>query len=63
MKPTLISTKPQLTVFSSICSDLVAFWLATTFTTKDAFTLINNLIFATIFLLLAVKANELAEKI
>lgn len=55
-------SKYQLKVFSAICSNISAGWLAVIFVTKDILVLITDIIFAIIFWNLAVKVEEILEE-
>lgn len=54
-------TRSQLRVFSAVCANFVAGWLAANFVTRDLWTLISNLIFAMISWKLAVAAEKILE--
>lgn len=51
----------QLNVFSAVCSNLVVFWIAAIFATRDIFVLTGDIIGVILSWKLAVKAEDLLE--
>lgn len=56
-------TKAQLRVFSAVSTNLCVIWLAALFTTRNPIVLTANIIYATIFWKLAVRAEEYLEEL
>lgn len=55
-------TRAQLKVFSALCTEFVVVWVLAILGTRDLFILTTDLVFAIIFLVLAIKAEEESEK-
>ena len=56
-------TRPQLKVFSSVCSNLFAAWFVASFVTQNPAVLTYNIIAGIVSLLLAIKAEKLLEEL
>ncbi|MEK7518098.1 MAG: hypothetical protein AAB583_06170 [Patescibacteria group bacterium] len=63
MKYSFELTRPQLRVFSAICSNLCAGWIAILFLTKDLLILTFDVAGVIVTLYLAIKAERLLEKL
>jgi hypothetical protein len=63
MKFSFKLTHAQLKVFSAVMSNFVAFWFAAILATKDIFVLTLDLIMAILSWKLAVKSEEVLEKL
>lgn len=63
MRFSLELTQPQLKVFSAICSNLCAGWIAILFVTKDLLILTFDIVGVIVTLYLAIKAERHLEKL
>lgn len=61
MKYSLVVTRPQLRVFSAVCGNFTAGWLATILVTRNWLVLIVDVLLAMVSWYLAVKAEEILE--
>lgn len=59
----VFGTRPQLKVFSGICTNLVVIWLAAAFVTSDPFILTRDLSLAIVTAYAAVWAEEILEEL
>lgn len=62
MKFSFEPSKPQLKVFSAVCSNLAAGWIVAMVVTRDPLVLTFNIVAAILFWQLAVKAESLLEE-
>lgn len=56
-------TRAQLKVFSVLCTEFVVVWILAILGTKDLFILTMDVVFAMMFLILAIKTEEASEKV
>ena len=63
MKLSFKLTRSQLKVFSALFTEFVVVWVLAILGTRDLFILTIDILFAIIFLVLAIKTEEASEKI